>query len=69
MSRVLYLGILCHENPCIVRIKVSRLFSLLQFLRKMAQPYDKAGGSGKKTLLSQEDLEKMGERIVDEMLY
>ncbi|KAF8401662.1 hypothetical protein HHK36_012608 [Tetracentron sinense] len=28
-----------------------------EFLRKMAQPYDKAGGSGKKTLLSQEDLE------------
>ncbi|GMN48780.1 hypothetical protein TIFTF001_017943 [Ficus carica] len=40
-----------------------------EFLRKMAQPYDKAGGSGKKTLLSQEDLEKMGERIVDEVLY
>ncbi|KAL1832851.1 hypothetical protein DCAR_0102871 [Daucus carota subsp. sativus] len=30
------------------------------FLRKMAQPYDKTGGGGKKTLLSQEDLEKMG---------
>ncbi|KAJ0742611.1 putative DNA helicase [Helianthus annuus] len=29
-----------------------------EFLRKMAQPYDKTGG-GKKTLLSQEDLEKM----------
>lgn len=69
MSRVLYLDILRHENPYIVLIKVSRLFSLLQFLRKMAQPYDKAGGSGKKTLLSQEDLENMGERIVDEMLY
>ncbi|KAI3760090.1 hypothetical protein L1987_50480 [Smallanthus sonchifolius] len=30
-----------------------------EFLRKMAQPYDKTGGGGKKTLLSQEDLEKM----------
>ncbi|KAI7755492.1 hypothetical protein M8C21_031666, partial [Ambrosia artemisiifolia] len=29
-----------------------------EFLRKMAQPYDKTGG-GKKTLLSQEDLEEM----------
>ncbi|KAI4374304.1 hypothetical protein MLD38_012314 [Melastoma candidum] len=36
-----------------------------EFLRKMAQPYDKAGSGGKKTLLSQDDLEKMG----DEMLY
>ncbi|CAB4291710.1 unnamed protein product [Prunus armeniaca] len=40
-----------------------------EFLRKMAQPYDKAGSvSGRKTLLSQEDLEKMGESIADEML-
>lgn len=32
----------------------------MQFLRKMAQPYDKTGGgSGRKTLLSQEDLEKI----------
>ncbi|XP_071716264.1 general transcription and DNA repair factor IIH helicase subunit XPD isoform X2 [Rutidosis leptorrhynchoides] len=30
-----------------------------EFLRKMAQPYEKTGGGGKKTLLSQEDLEKM----------
>ncbi|KAF5199010.1 S-norcoclaurine synthase [Thalictrum thalictroides] len=36
------------------------------FLRKMAQPYDKAGNSGKKTLLSQEDLENMvGSNIMD----
>ncbi|XP_058072574.1 general transcription and DNA repair factor IIH helicase subunit XPD isoform X1 [Magnolia sinica] len=34
-----------------------------EFLRKMAQPYDKAGANGKKTLLSQEDLEKMGDGI------
>ncbi|KAF3436310.1 hypothetical protein FNV43_RR23402 [Rhamnella rubrinervis] len=40
-----------------------------EFLRKMAQPYDKAGGNGRKTLLSQEDVEKLGDRIVDEMLY
>ncbi|XP_050364028.1 general transcription and DNA repair factor IIH helicase subunit XPD [Argentina anserina] len=34
-----------------------------EFLRKMAQPYDKTGGgSGRKTLLSQEDLEKDGPR-------
>jgi DNA excision repair protein ERCC-2 len=38
-----------------------------QFLRKMAQPYDKAGSSGKKTLLSQEDVEKMSNG--NEMLY
>lgn len=31
----------------------------VQFLRKMAQPYDKTGGGGRKTLLSQQDLEKM----------
>lgn len=30
-----------------------------EFLRKMAQPYDKNGALGKRTLLSQEDLEKM----------
>ncbi|XP_075105163.1 general transcription and DNA repair factor IIH helicase subunit XPD [Nicotiana tabacum] len=30
-----------------------------EFLRKMAQPYDKNGALGKKTLLSQEDLENM----------
>ncbi|KAF5180044.1 Dna repair helicase xpd [Thalictrum thalictroides] len=37
-----------------------------EFLRKMAQPYDKAGNSGKKTLLSQEDLENMvGSNILD----
>uniref|UniRef100_A0A2N9GVM4 ATP-dependent helicase C-terminal domain-containing protein n=1 Tax=Fagus sylvatica TaxID=28930 RepID=A0A2N9GVM4_FAGSY len=35
--------------------------------RKMAQPYDKAGSSGKKTLLSQEDVEKMSNG--NEMLY
>lgn len=34
-----------------------------EFLRKMAQPYDKSGGSGRKTLLSQEDLERLGETI------
>ncbi|KAI3899905.1 hypothetical protein MKW92_041610 [Papaver armeniacum] len=30
-----------------------------EFLRKMAQPYDKTGVEGKKTLLSEEDLKKM----------
>ncbi|OMP05029.1 putative DNA repair helicase rad3/xp-d [Corchorus olitorius] len=35
----------------------------------MAQPYDKMGGSDKKTLLSQEDLEKMGDGGMQEMLY
>ncbi|CAL5425255.1 unnamed protein product [Camellia sinensis] len=40
-----------------------------EFLRKMAQPYDKSGGSGKKTLLSQEDLEKMGNGGLGEMLF
>ncbi|RRT72617.1 hypothetical protein BHE74_00038779 [Ensete ventricosum] len=29
------------------------------FLRRMAQPYDKAGSGGKKTLLTQEDIERM----------
>ncbi|KAK9146708.1 hypothetical protein Sjap_006611 [Stephania japonica] len=38
-----------------------------EFLRRMAQPYDKAGNGSKKTLLSQEDLEKMGEGNFDEM--
>ncbi|KAL4603010.1 hypothetical protein ACB092_10G094700 [Castanea dentata] len=40
-----------------------------EFLRKMAQPYDRAGGSGRKTLLSQEDVEKMGDGILNEMQY
>ncbi|KAF9619870.1 hypothetical protein IFM89_009652 [Coptis chinensis] len=40
-----------------------------EFLRKMAQPYDKAGSSGKKTLLSQEDLEKLGDRDPADMLF
>ncbi|CAN1233297.1 General transcription and DNA repair factor IIH helicase subunit XPD [Linum perenne] len=41
-----------------------------EFLRKMAQPYDKTGGaSGRKTLLSQEDIERLGERGVQDMVY
>ncbi|KAL5792951.1 hypothetical protein ACOSP7_001545 [Xanthoceras sorbifolium] len=41
-----------------------------EFLRKMAQPYDKLGSSGRKTLLSQEDLEKMSnDGSINEMLY
>lgn len=40
-----------------------------EFLRKMAQPYDKTGSSGKKTLLSQEDLEKMDDSGKQAMLY
>ncbi|KAJ6685085.1 DNA REPAIR DEAD HELICASE RAD3/XP-D SUBFAMILY MEMBER [Salix purpurea] len=40
-----------------------------EFLRKMAQPYDKTGSSGKKTLLSQEDLEKMDGSGLQERLY
>ncbi|KAK8614635.1 hypothetical protein V6N13_068432 [Hibiscus sabdariffa] len=40
-----------------------------EFLRKMAQPYDKTGSSDRKTLLSQEDLEKMGDGSMHEMLY
>ncbi|KAB1203219.1 DNA repair helicase UVH6 [Morella rubra] len=39
-----------------------------EFLKKMAQPYDKAGGSSK-TLLSQEDVEKLSEGSLNEMLY
>ncbi|KAM5563759.1 hypothetical protein ABKV19_018399 [Rosa sericea] len=41
-----------------------------EFLRKMAQPYDRTGGSsGRKTLLSQDDLERMGQGITYEMLF
>ncbi|XP_024163429.1 general transcription and DNA repair factor IIH helicase subunit XPD isoform X1 [Rosa chinensis] len=41
-----------------------------EFLRKMAQPYDRTGGSsGRKTLLSQDDLERMGQGITHEMLF
>ncbi|KAK8693900.1 hypothetical protein V6N13_071467 [Hibiscus sabdariffa] len=40
-----------------------------EFLRKMAQPHDKISGSGRKTLLSQEDLERMGDGSMHEMLY
>jgi len=36
----------------------------------MAQPYDKTGGTGKKTLLSQEDLDKIVlEGSMNDMLY
>lgn len=38
-----------------------------EFLRKMAQPYDKTGGGGKKTLLSQEDLKKMNS--LEQMMF
>lgn len=48
---------------CIIDTGTSNFKPLLlpwmQFLRKMAQPYDKNGALGKKTLLSQEDLENM----------
>ncbi|CAN7134792.1 unnamed protein product [Brassica rapa subsp. narinosa] len=40
-----------------------------EFLRKMAQPYDKTGTMGRKTLLTQEDLEKMAETGVQDMVY
>lgn len=40
-----------------------------EFLKKMAQPYDKAGGSSSKTLLSQEDVEKMSDVNLNEMSY
>ncbi|AQK42106.1 DNA repair helicase UVH6 [Zea mays] len=32
-----------------------------EFLRRMAQPYDKAGSGGKKTLLTEEDLENLAQ--------
>lgn len=35
----------------------------------MAQPYDKTGGGGKKTLLSQEDLEKMDSGNTDMLFW
>ncbi|XP_057530833.1 general transcription and DNA repair factor IIH helicase subunit XPD [Amaranthus tricolor] len=38
-----------------------------EFLRKMAQPYDKTGAGGKRTLLSQEDVEKMSS--ADDMMF
>ncbi|GMH20543.1 hypothetical protein Nepgr_022384 [Nepenthes gracilis] len=38
-----------------------------EFLRKMAQPYDKAGGSGRKTLLTQEDIEKISNGTAADM--
>ncbi|CAO2829815.1 unnamed protein product [Amaranthus hypochondriacus] len=38
-----------------------------EFLRKMAQPYDKTGAGGKRTLLSQEDIEKMSS--ADDMMF
>ncbi|CAN0892895.1 General transcription and DNA repair factor IIH helicase subunit XPD [Linum grandiflorum] len=40
-----------------------------EFLRKMAQPYDKTGASGRKTLLSQEDIERLDERGVQDIVY
>lgn len=40
-----------------------------EFLRKMAQPYDKTGASGRRTLLSQEDVEKMSNAVADETMF
>ncbi|XP_010682197.2 general transcription and DNA repair factor IIH helicase subunit XPD [Beta vulgaris subsp. vulgaris] len=40
-----------------------------EFLRKMAQPYDQTGASGKRTLLSQEDIEKMSNGSADETMF
>ncbi|KAM7253928.1 hypothetical protein ACFE04_031610 [Oxalis oulophora] len=40
-----------------------------EFLRKMAQPYDKTGTTGRKTLLCQEDIEKMEHAGIDEMQF
>ncbi|TYI68341.1 hypothetical protein E1A91_D08G082200v1 [Gossypium mustelinum] len=40
-----------------------------EFLKKMAQPYDKTGSSDKKTLLSQEEMEKLGDGSMHEMSY
>jgi DNA excision repair protein ERCC-2 len=39
----------------------SQTLALQQFLRRMAQPYDKAGSGGKKTLLTEEDLENLAQ--------
>lgn len=36
------------------------LHTAREFLRRMAQPYDKAGSGGQKTLLTEEDLQEMG---------
>ncbi|KAG6508379.1 general transcription and DNA repair factor IIH helicase subunit XPD-like [Zingiber officinale] len=36
-----------------------------EFLRRMAQPYDKAGCGGKKTLLTQEDVERLPHDAMD----
>jgi len=35
----------------------------------MAQPYDKTGGTGRKTLLSQEDLQKMVISGMEDMMF
>lgn len=40
-----------------------------EFLRKMAQPYDKTGASGRKTLLSQEDIEQMSNVSADVPMF
>lgn len=45
------------------------LYIAREFLRKMAQPYDKTGASGKRTLLSQEDIEKMSNGSADDVHF
>lgn len=45
------------------------IFWYVQFLRRMAQPYDKTGALGKKTLLSQEDLEKIVNGVGDMLFW
>nr|VDD59577.1 unnamed protein product [Brassica oleracea] len=52
-----------HDKRTDMAIHISR-----EFLRKMSQPYDKAGTLGTKTLLTQEDLEKMAETGVQDMV-
>lgn len=41
------------------------VFAWLKFLRRMAQPYDKAGSGAKKTLLTQEDMERIPHDAMD----
>uniref|UniRef100_A0A803L7Y4 DNA 5'-3' helicase n=1 Tax=Chenopodium quinoa TaxID=63459 RepID=A0A803L7Y4_CHEQI len=44
-------------------------YATLYFLPKMAQPYDKTGASGRKTLLSQEDIEQMSNGSADVPMF
>ncbi|CAD6272952.1 unnamed protein product [Miscanthus lutarioriparius] len=54
--------ILSHLNDAHLNLSTDMALHIArEFLRRMAQPYDKTGSGGKKTLLTEEDLQNMAQ--------